>query len=225
MALISLGLRKVKHLGNTISNTMDGNQIDMKVKTAKYIDKNNTICQEFHFAHPQTKVTINNIYNGHFTGSQLWKIGSKEYGKVESTFNRSVKIMYDLPWATHRYLIEPLVGSQHVSRILAKRYLSFVEKIEKTGKTSVKQLLELIKKDVRMTTGHNLRSIMILAGKNTIEELEVGKTDFEYHRVEESEEWRINFVKEVVDLRYGDLHVPGMGVDELNEILEYLCTS
>ena len=79
--------------------------------------------------HPQTKVTINNIYNnGHFTGSQLWKIGSKEYGKVETTFNRSVKIMYDLPWATHRYLIEPLVGSQHVSRILARRYLSFVEK-------------------------------------------------------------------------------------------------
>ena len=66
---------------------------------------------------------------------------------------------------------------------------------------------------------------MILAGKNTIEELEVGKTDFEYHRVEESKEGRINFVKEAVDFRYGDLHVPGMGVDKLNEILEYFCTS
>ena len=144
---------------------------------------------------------------------------------MESTYNRSVKIMYDLPWATHRYLMEPLVGSQHVSRILAKRYLSFIDKVKKSGKTSVKELLDLIRKDVRLTTGHNLRSIMILAGKNSIEEMEVGKTDFEYHKVEESEEWRIKFIKELIDLRHGDLQVTGMNVDELKEILEYLCTS
>ena len=82
-------VKKVKHLGNTISNTMDGNQLDMRVKTAK----NNTICQEFHFAHPKAKSTINGIYNGHFTGSQLWKLDSREYDKVLSTYNKSVKIM------------------------------------------------------------------------------------------------------------------------------------
>ena len=31
-------VNKVKHLGNTISNTMDGNQLDMRVKTAKNIN-------------------------------------------------------------------------------------------------------------------------------------------------------------------------------------------
>ena len=122
-------VNKVKHLGNTISNSLDGCQLDMKVKTAKIVDKCNSICQEFYFAHPYTKATLNNIYNGHFTGSQLWKIGSKEYDRVVSTFNKSVKIMYDIPWATRRYLIEPLIGSQHISRILAKRYLSFIAKI------------------------------------------------------------------------------------------------
>ena len=218
-------VKKVKHLGNTISNTMDGNQLDMQVKTARYIDKNNTICQEFYFAHPKTKAAINNIYNGHFTGSQLWKIGTKEYRKVESTFNKSVKIMYDLPWATHRYFMEPLVGSEHVSRILAKRYLSFIDKIRKSGKSSIIQLLDIVKKDARLTTGYNLRSIMILAGKNRVEDLEVGKVDFEYHKVEETEAWRIDFVQELIDLRYGDLHVPGMDVDELKEILDYICTS
>ena len=35
---------KVKHLGNTISNTLDGNQLDIRVKNAKFVDKNNTIC-------------------------------------------------------------------------------------------------------------------------------------------------------------------------------------
>ena len=68
-----LSVNKIKHLGNTISNNMDGNQLDMRVKTAMYVDKNNTICQEFYFVHPKAKSTLNNIYNGHYTGSQLWK--------------------------------------------------------------------------------------------------------------------------------------------------------
>ena len=40
------------HLGNMVSNKMDGGQVDMKQKEAKYIDKNCTINQEFSFAHP-----------------------------------------------------------------------------------------------------------------------------------------------------------------------------
>ena len=66
---------------------------------------------------------------------------------------------------------------------------------------------------------------MILAGKNRVEDLEVGKVDFEYHKVEETEAWKIDFVQELIDLRYGDLHVPGTEVDELKEILDYICTS
>ena len=34
---------RLKHLGNNISNVIDGNQLDIKVKKAKYIDKTNTL--------------------------------------------------------------------------------------------------------------------------------------------------------------------------------------
>ena len=51
-------VKQIKLLGNIITDILDGCQADIKVKTAKYIDKNNTLCQEFHFAHPQT---INSI--------------------------------------------------------------------------------------------------------------------------------------------------------------------
>jgi hypothetical protein len=37
---------RLKHLGNTISNVLDGNQLDIRIKAAKYIDKNNSIDQE-----------------------------------------------------------------------------------------------------------------------------------------------------------------------------------
>ena len=99
---------RIKYLGNHISNVVDGNQLDLKVKTAKYVDKLNSINQEFSFAHPHTKVIVNSIYNSHFTGSQLWGLDSREMEKLESTYNKSVKILYNLPWATHTYFIEPL---------------------------------------------------------------------------------------------------------------------
>ena len=61
--------------------------------------------------------------------------------------------------------------------MLVKRYLSFIEKIKKSGKTCLKQLLDLVKKDVRTVTGHNLRSIMLLARQNRIDDLDA-TTDF-----------------------------------------------
>ena len=217
-------VNQLKHLGNTISNRMDGSQLDIKVKSAKYIDKNNSICQEFYFAHPQTKVKLNNIYNGHFTGSQLWKLGSKELDKFESTYNRSVKIMYDLPWATHRYLIEPLTGLPHFRRTLVRRYLSFINMIRKSSKNAIIQLLEIVKADVRQTTGSNLRTIMMLTDNDSIEQLDANSGDIEYHEIPDSETWRVDFVKEIVELKNGDIELPGFDRKELEEILDFLCT-
>ena len=184
-------VNEIKHLGNTISNVLAGNQLDVRVKAAKYIDKNNSILQEFHFAHPQTKAKLNNIYNSHYTGSQLWKFGTREMDKLEATFNRSIKLMFDLPWATHRYFMEPLVGTPHVSRTLVRRYMTFIEKIRSSSKSSLSQLLTTVQGDVRLTSGHNLRHVMLLTGSNTIDSLKPGNTDFEYRMVDESEKWRI----------------------------------
>ena len=216
---------QLKHLGNTISNSMDGNQLDIKIKSARYVDKNISLNQEFYFAHPETKVKVNNIYNNHFTGSQLWKLGSKELGKFESIYNKSIKIMNDVPLATHRFYIEPLSGVPHFSRIIVRRYMSFIENIQNSKKVALGQLLELVKRDVRCTTGSNLRFIMLLTGNNTIEDLKACKVDFDYHTVEKSDEWKIKLVKELIDVQQDDLTVDGLEQAELDEILEYLCTS
>ena len=177
---------QLKHLGNTISNRMDGNQLDIKVKSARYIDKNNSILQDFYYAHPETKVKLNNIYNGHWTGSQLWSFGCDQLRKLESTFNRSVKIMLDLPWATHHYLIEPLSGLPHVRKVLVKRYLSFIAMLRNSSKFAIVQLLETVSNDVRLLTGSNLRTIMLLAEKNRVEELENYEIVVEYHEIPDS---------------------------------------
>ena len=132
--------------------------------------------------------------------------------------------MYDLPWATHRYLIEPLSGLPHIRKILGKRFLSFISMVRSSSKYALVQLLEAVVGDARCTTGSNLRNIMLMAGKNRIEELDEGDIDIEYHEILESEAWRVDFIKEVVELKYGDLSLPGFTEEELEEIQNYLCT-
>jgi hypothetical protein len=70
-------------------------------------------------------------------------------------------------------------------------------------------------RDVRLTTGSNLRTIMLLTDKNCIDDLESGKVDVKYHEIQESEAWRVDLIREVVDVKIGDLVVPGFDLEEL----------
>ena len=46
-----------------------------------------------------------------------------------------------------------------------------------------------------------------------------------YHKVEKTDEGEIGFVKELVNITQEELTVAGMCLEELEEILEHLCTS
>ena len=89
------------HLGNTLSNKVNGMGQDIRKKRAAFISKNNELNQEFWFSHPSTKVSINLIYNFHFTGSPTWDLFCKDAKMLKNTWNTAVRIMYDLPLPTH----------------------------------------------------------------------------------------------------------------------------
>ena len=143
--------------------------------------------------------------------------------KLEATYNKSIKIMFNLPWATHRNLIEPVTGVPHIRRTLVWRYLSFISKIQKSEKTSLRKLLNLVKSDVRTTTGSNLRSIMLLAGNNTIQEVLSSNIDVEYHKLEEEQKWKTILLGEIIDILNDEKTIDGMEKQELEDILEFLC--
>ena len=156
------------HLGNNFQNKYDGMKQDMSVKRAKYITKNCEIIQEFFFAHPETRLRSNQIFNSHFTGCPIWDIFSKEANMIENTWNRSIRCMFDLPLQTHRYLIEPISDMKHLKFTLMKRFLSFLNQIQNSSKNAPKQLLEYIKRDARSITGSNLRNLLLISDKDDI---------------------------------------------------------
>ena len=217
---------KCKHLGTTITNKIDGCEEDMKIKNAMYIKRNMELNQEFYFAHPTTKLKINRIYNSHYSSSPLWNLFGHGAQKLESSYNRSVKLMLGLPLETHRYLIEPLTGEVHIKKVLLSRYLGFIEKILSSEKKAIKMLVETSKKDVRSVTGQNLRQIMILLGKTSIEAIEKKDADdIKYFPISQEDSWKTDVIKEILEVKSTTVEIDNFVENEIDCILTYLCTS
>ena len=215
-----------KHLGNNLENKSDGLKHDIRTKRAQYITKNNDLAQEFHFCHPVAKFHLNSIYNSSFTGSPLWDLFGREADMLCNTWNTSVRIMFNLNYATHRYFIQPLSNKVHLKNTLMKRFLGFLSQIEKSPKKLPLRLLKLVRADSRSTTGSNLRKIMLLLDKHTIDEVKSKDIDnFEYAPVLPNNAWKINMVKELIEVRENQASIENFSTEELEEILEHLCIS
>jgi hypothetical protein len=199
---------------------------DIMIKRAQYITKNIQILKEFFFAHPETRLRTNQIYNSHFTGSPIWDLFSKEAGMVENSWNRSVRCLFDLPLQTHRSLIEPVSHVKHVKFLLMKRFLSFLSQIKNSDKAAPKVLLECIKHDTRSITGSNLRNMLLLTDKDNINDLAVSDVEkMKYHELSENDAWRVDAILELTDVKFKQATVDGFTDDEIEEILEHICTS
>ena len=214
-----------KHLGNTVVNTPNFSKQDINIKRAKFVTKNIELNQEFYFSDPETRFNINQIFNSHYTGSPLWNLFSSEAIRLESSYNRSIKIMFDLPYDTHRHLIEPITDTRHVRIILLKRFMNFIQQIRKSTKMLPKLMLDLIKCDVKSTTGSNLRNILLQTRKVNVDQLDFRDIQqLQYYPTKDDEKWKENLVLEILNARNNNLEVDGFTDSELDEILQHLCS-
>lgn len=144
---------------------------------------------------------------------------------TESELYKSIKLMFDVPFDTHRNLIEPISGTTHVKIVLQKRFLSFIAQIKKSKKRLPKLMLNLIKDDIRSTTGRNLRGILLQTTKVNVGQLV--KSDFQqlkYHPIDDNQKWKTDVITEILEIRNDELVVDGFSIMELEEILSHLCS-
>ena len=219
-------VEKGKHLGNFVENKSDGMKKDTLIKRANYIQKNNELNQEFYFANPHTKFEINMIYNSHFSGSSLWNMFSREMEMLENSWNLSFRVMYNLPLQTHRYFVESISRKPHARTMILKRFLRFTELIMKSEKVALKTVFMMIKRDVNSVTGNNLRKMMLMFGKSDISDLCTDDLDkMKYAPVPSSDEWRINLLNELIDVKFGNSLIENLNQEEIDDIIQFVCTS
>ena len=215
----------IKHLGITVVNKIDGCQKDIMIKRARFIARSSEIIQEFHFVPPDSMMKLHSIYNSHFTGSCCWDMTSRAGEMLEATFNRNIKLTYDLPYPTHRNILPVISNVQPLRLTLAKRLLSFIQNIKKSEKTVLRSMLSVVESDVRTITGRNLRSLLDMCNKSTVQQLRPSDMDtVNYYG--EPDTWRIVTIREIIEARAGEVEMPeDWDRSEFQQILEVACCS
>ena len=91
----------------------------------------------------------------------------------------------------------------------------------------MRNLYNLVKSDVRSTTGNNLRNILLMTNLGNIEDLEpstVSTINYNCTKVEDM--WRLKIIKEIMDIQNEKLNCPeGWNNSDLQEILNFACVS
>ena len=107
-----------------------------------------------------------------------------------------------------------------------KRFLSFINQLTRSPKKMPKIIFDTIKYDVTSITGSNLRNIMLIANKNDINDLDPSDTtDIQYYPVSENDEWKVNVVKELTDVKFGLLNLDNFSMKDVREMLDHICTA
>jgi hypothetical protein len=86
-----------------------------------------------------------------------------------------------------------------------------------------KQLLNTIQNDTRSITGSNIRKILLLTSKESIEQITDFDIEIEYAKMSDENRWRVNIIKEITDVKFGQLTINGFSEEECEEILQFAC--
>ena len=103
-----------------------------------------------------------------------------------------------------------------------KRFGRFSNMISVSKKNALRNLYNNVSHDCQSTTGYNLRRIML---HNDIIPNEGKHKDQPYYAVPPSETWRINFVKELVNIHSGRLHLDHFSKEQISCLMQYSCCS
>ena len=195
-----------------------------------YIEKNCELNQEFPHAHPEVKCKINRIYNSSFPGSVLWDFSPTNFSQLVNSWSVSVRHMWGLSFATHKYLIEALSG-QHAHSMLIARYVKFIQSIQKSPKIAVQFLLQKVLKNCNTLTGKNIRYVLEQTDTENIFDAnpKTIKKELKFCEIKEDDAWRVNLVKEMINIKQNiltlDQNEHALSNEELEEILDYVCST
>jgi hypothetical protein len=79
--------------------------------------------------------------------------------------------------------------------------------------------------DTQSITGRNLISILLKTEVHDVRNLKGVDYNIKYRNVPRNEEYRVGFIKELIDVKNNQLDVHGFNDDELDDILQHLCVS
>ena len=202
-----------KHLGHILSKNGSLEQ-DADWKRRIFIGTFFELKQELKSQHPKVFMNLVMVYMSHFYGSNLWNLFDLD--NIYVAWNKILRIVFNLPYCTHRYLLEPYSGFSHLFTMLTNRFLKFYETLYLSEKNVIYNLRICQENDCRSTFGQNVRNICL---KNNVDALFLCKKNaIKYFPIDDRERWRINVLKDLI-ARKDNYYVDYFTQRELDDII------
>ena len=159
--------------------------------------------QEFETLPSDLRMKLFKLYNCHFTNSNNWNFQSNIFQHLVRSYNVNIKVIFDLPYGCHNWLVEQLSGGKHALLLIYSKYIKFMNNIKKNKRSSLRYLLNIVQSDVRSTTGGNLRKIFLDTGVQVIPGLtnKANIGDFQVYKYSEEEQWRLPLLVSLLEIR------------------------
>ena len=108
---------------------------------------------------------------------------------------------------------------------MARRFLSFVQDLRNSKKEVLRHVLQVVEYDTLSVTGRNLRNILLKTVMYGIRSLKPNDYNIKYKEVPVNEEYRVGFIKKLINIQHSEMEVHGFEREELQTILQHLCVS
>ena len=221
------------HLGNELNRNdlcWQGNSNldhDTNNKRRKFIGKCHSLRQEFGFLKLDIFLKIVNIYATSFYGSNVWSLSSLGSEKLYVSWNRMIRNIWNVPNTTHRYLIEIISNSNHIKLCIFKRYLTFINSLKTSKKKSLASLANNASNDKHSITCQNLDYISNECNLDAHNANPSEVLQSEYHEVPVDEVWRVEAIKELLEIRNGNLILGNdqFSKDDITDMIDLIATT
>ena len=110
----------------------------------------------------------------------------------------------------------------HVKKSLMKRYISFIDKLETSRKTVLRQMILELRHDCRSTTGSNIRKLLLEHDAFRLRDIVYERNP--YKRIPEGEDWKIGMVEEIIHIKSGNLALAEFTVEEVEDLCRCICS-
>ena len=210
---------EAKYLGNII-HVGDENSM-LRAAEAKFWKMFNIFMADFGKLHTFVKLKLFKQYCCDYYGSVLWSHKSKYFDKLCVAWRKAVRIMSNLPYQTHCYLLPLLMDTIPLEVNLEVRFLKFVKNLEIGNCNSiVKHIYMQCLICPFSLTGRKVREFCY---KHNVIELPLFKFD-ERDWLAKRRDYISHTVKELIEIRDGFQHCL-LEQAEIRDLLDWLCVS
>lgn len=215
-------VKSAKHLGHVI-HVDECPSHDLLKRRGEFIGKVHSLRQELGDQNPDVFMSLVRTYLSSMYGSNLWDLFSVESEKLFISWNTCIRTTFNLPLATHRYIVYNLTKIPHIRISLLKRFVKFYDKLSNSSKPEVRHLFNIQKYDCRSTFGRNCFNILKEYRVPDVHAVDTSKIAMPIV-IKENDKWKIPFVRELLCLRDESLE-SNLIDSEIKHIITHVCIS